>query len=553
MAYTLVQAPPAGAAAPKKPKYTLVQAPPAASPNMGLDIAKSLGTGIEQGAIGLAGLPADVGRWAGNLAGSGVDWLTGASPETIAQNKAKADSIMGAGVLAPPTSAGLTSAVEGVQGPMYKPQTTAGEYANTLGQFVPGMVMGPGSLPQRVVGGAASAVGSEAAGQASKGEWYEPYARLGGALLGGVVPDVARRAVTPLPVSAERQRLLGVMDAEGVPLTAGQRTGNAKLGYLESELGGGQARNIMDQQGEQFTAAALRRVGSNENRASPPVMRDAIDRIGNEFDTLAQRNNLPPDPQIATDVANAVTEYTNLVPATAQPAAAQNFAQDLLGVAQNGMTGAEYQAFRSRLQRLARGSTDPQLGNLYRNMAGSLDDAMERNLAATNSPDLGAWQNVRNQYRNLIVLERAASAAGKNTAEGIVQPSQLRNATVNAHGRRNYVRGEGDYAELGRAGEATMKPLPNSGTAGRQQAQRLGAGASAAAGAALGGHFGGLPEALLGFFAGGAVPYAAGSALMSRPVQAWLGNQLLPGRGLTAAQRAIVPLLGVSPRINGPR
>lgn len=523
----------------------------ASSGGTGADVAKSFGSGVAQGAIGLPGNFGD----AGAVTQDAVTSLAGrlGVPEDIAGYAGHAGRLLMGPLANLPTTDQITGAVESVTGPLYKPQTTAGEYAQTLGQFVPGMAFGPGSIPRRVVGGVTSAAASEAAGQTSKGEWYEPYARLGGALLGGAAPDAARRVVTPLPVNAERQRLLGVMDAEGVPLTAGQRTGNTKLGYLESELGGGQAQNIMDQQGEQFTAAALRRVGSNENRASPPVMRDAINRIGHEFDTLAQRHDLPGDPQIATDVANAVTEYTNLVPATAQPAAAQNFANDLLHVAQNGLSGAEYQSFRSRLQRLARGSTDPQLGNLYRNMAGSLDDAMERHLAATNSPDLGAWQNVRNQYRNLIVLERAASAPGKNTAEGIIQPSQLRNATVNAHGRRNYVRGEGDFAELGRAGEATMKPLPNSGTAGRQQAQRLGTGAMAALGAALGGHYGGAQEALLGFIAGGSVPYAAGRTLMSRPVQAWLANQMLPGRGLPVAQQAIVPLLGVSPRINGPR
>lgn len=98
-----------------------------------------------------------------------------------------------------------------------------------------------------------------------------------------------------------------------------------------------------------------------------------------------------------------------------------------------------------------------------------------------------------------------------------------------------------------------MKPLPNSGTAGRQRAQQLGAGLFSALGAAAGGQYGGGLGALVGLIGGGAVPYAAGRALMSRPVQAYLANQLAPGRGAPLAQRGIIPLLGTLPQITGPR
>jgi hypothetical protein len=248
-----------------------------------------------------------------------------------------------------------------------------------------------------------------------------------------------------------------------------------------------------------------------------------------------------------------VTDYTALVPAAAQPNAVRQYANDLLNAAQNGLTGQQYQAFRSRLTTLARNSNDPQLSRVYRNFAEALDDAMERGLAAAGSPDLGAWQAVRNEYRNVLVIEQAATAAGKNTAEGIIQPSQLRNATVNRQGRRNYGRGQGDFADLARAGEATMKPLPNSGTASRLNAQNMGAGLlsviGGGAGAAAAGPLGAMGGALLGM----ATPLAAGRTLMSRPVQAYLSNQLLQGRGLPAAQQAIIPLLGVTPQISGPR
>jgi hypothetical protein len=524
----------------------------AAQPGYGEDMAKGFGAGVVQGAIGLAGMPQDLGRWLGEKAGYGMDRLMGISPEDAAATSEKARAISQASPLAPPSSQAMTQGFEGTFGPMYEPQTTPGQYAQTLGQFVPGMAIGPGSVAQRVVSGTSAALGSEAAGQATDGTAFEPYARLGGALLGGIAPDVARRAVTPMPIAPERAKQVKLLGDEGVDLTAGQKTGSKPLQYLENELGGGKAANVMERQGEQFTAAAAKRAGINADRLTPDVMDQAFTRIGGEFDNLAARNALPPDPTIATDVANAVTDYAALVPTAAQPNSVRQYASDLLNAAQNGMTGAQYQSFRSRLTTLARSSSDPQLSSLYRSFADALDDGMERSLAAAGSPDLGAWREIRNQYRNVLVLEKTMMGAGEKTAEGLVSPSQLRSATVQKQGGRNYVRGKGDFAKLARAGESTMKPLPQSGTAPRINAQNLGAGFTGLLGAGIGAA-GGAQGAMLGGLLGMGVPFAAGRALMSRPVQAYLANQLLPGRGLPAAQRAVIPLLGVAPQISGPR
>lgn len=515
----------------------------------GEDMAKGFGTGVAQGVIGIPGGVGTANEINQDLIEGAGDYL--GAPEWLSSGVAKgARFLMPFGGL--PGTKKLTEMVESVTGPLYEAKTVPGQYAQTMGQFVPGIALGPGSLGQKAASGVSSALVSETAGQATKGSAIEPYARLGGALVGGVAPDMARRAFTPFPVNQERQRLLGILDDEGIDLTAGQRTGRAGLKYAEAELGSGPANQVMERQGEQFTAAALARAGINANRATPQVIDEAFTRIGNQFDDLARRNNLAPDAQIATDVATAVTDYTALVPAAAQPNAVQQFANDLLGVAQNGLTGAQYQAFRSRLTTLARGSSDPQLRGVYQNFANALDDAMERSLAASGSPDLGAWQATRGQYRNMLVLEQAATGAGEKAAEGIISPSQLRNATVQKHGRRNYARGDGDFADLARAGEATMKPLPNSGTAGRLNAQQLGTGLTTLLGS-LAGSGGGPYGMAIGGLLGLGAPMAAGRALMSRPVQAYLANQLFPGRGLPMGQRAVVPLLGVSPHLTGPR
>lgn len=513
-------------------------------PGVGMDMLKSGGTGLAKGVMGMGGMLGDVQQ----MAGSGAGWLAeklGAGQETqdMVSGVARRIAVPGLPVQAP-TSGQIRQTVEGVTGPMYEPKTTAGKYAETLGEFAPGVLVGPGGIGARVATTATSALGSEAAGQAAQKYWpdAEPYARIGGAIAGGMAPGIARRVVTPLPVSPERAAMANTLKKEGVGLTAGQSSGNETLQYLESELGGGKAARMVEKQGEQFTSAALRRIGETADRASPEVIDRAFTRIGNDFDTLAARNPLPPDPQIATDLVPVITDYTSLVPSSARAPVIQSLANDLVNVAQNGVTGKQYQAYVSRISRMARGTNDPQTKQVLNEMRDILDGAMERHLQATGSADAGAFSKVRNQYRNLIVMEQAATGAGGAADMGLVSPAQLKSATINKHGRRNYARGQGDYAELARAGSATMRPLPNSGTSGRTAARNIGASIPAIIGTLLG-SAGGPVTAAVGGLAGASVPYATGRALMSKPAQAYLKNQLLPGKQISPTQRAIINAL----------
>ena len=76
-------------------------------------------------------------------------------------------------------------------------------------------------------------------------------------------------------------------------------------------------------------------------------------------------------------------------------------------------------------------------------------------------------------------------------------------------------------ADLARAGEALLRPLPQSGTAPRQAAANTFASIG---GMLAGGAAGGPPGAVFGAIA----PAVAGRMMLSRPVQNWLGNQRLP-------------------------
>jgi hypothetical protein len=503
---------------------------------------------LVKGGIGLAGMAGDLA----DMAKKGADWIGNKLPsipspapdstlgrvgQFLRDESAKSANLPAArvgsgdlpGSYAPPTGAQIQKSVEGVTGDFYQPKTTMGQYAQTAGEFAPALIGGPETLGAKLVSRVAvPAAVSETAGQLTKGTAAEPYARVLGALASPLATSAARRAITPLPANAERAALVDTLGNEGVDLTAGQRTGNKPLQWAESTFGdmpgaGGAAARTQENQAQQFTAAALRRAGETADRATPDVIDGAFRRIGSDFEGVAQRNHVVADSHLGNDLATVEAEYNNLVGPTQRAPVVENTMRDLGDiVAQNGghITGEQYNALTSRLARQARGAkADPQLQEALTGTRGALDDAMERSLQASgNTADLDTLRTARRQYRNLLTVEKAATGAGAATAEGLISASALRNATVTQN-RRAYARGQGDFADLARAGEGVMKPLPNSGTAPRQYMQHM----ASIIGGVAGGATGGLPGAVAGI----AAPAAAGRVLMSRPVQAYLGNRVL--------------------------
>lgn len=157
-----------------------------------------------------------------------------------------------------PTSAELLGTVTQDK-PLYKPQTKAGEYARTIAAFAPAATM-PGTAVQRVARVVVPGAASETAGQFTKGQPIEPYARLAGAIAGAGVTELAT-------MGAPRERLLanasqGATDAQiadarvlmeqaqqqGVPLTMSEAlqrvtNGGTGMGRMQRILEGTEAGN----------------------------------------------------------------------------------------------------------------------------------------------------------------------------------------------------------------------------------------------------------------------------------------------------------------------
>lgn len=395
-------------------------------------------------------------------------------------------------------------------------------------------ITGP-ALAGRVGAGALSGSGIGAADTAVRGGDVGTGAGIGAVagMAGPLVGSAIGRAISPLRTPPERQVLVNALEREGVPMTAGDRTGNRPLRWMETSLGdlpgsGGAISAAKENQGQAFTAATLQRAGETANLATPDVMQNAATRIGNQFENLSSRNVLQYDQPFAQDIANTVGQYDRVLNSQ-QREVFHNYVQDIISQPGGRMTGDVYQEARSRLSRQSHNiaQTDPTLSEAL----GGLRDALDSGMARSISPaDAAAWTEARGQWGNMRTIEKAMSGAGERTAEGYISPQQLRAAVANRN-RPAYVRGQGDLAELARAGAAVLHPLPNSGTAPRAFMSNIATMLSTGGGGAIGG----IPGAI----AGAAAPGLLARALLSRPVQGYLANQAAGPGTQSAIARAL--------------
>jgi hypothetical protein len=512
------------------------------------DLLPQIASGLNEGIASIAGFPVDILSSGINLGTGGINAVFGTDIPQI-QNpvggSASIKGLMGDALIKPESEdqgsrIGRRIAQElGASiipmGAGIRAGQLAGHSAQELARFLIG---------ESVIS-AGSGVGAAGAKEIAPGN---AVAEAVGQALGGLgtygATRLAKRAITPFggPRDATREAAAQTMEAEGVPLTAGQELGNKKLQYLEAELGGGRADNFTDQQLEDFTAAALRRIGSTERRATPEVLDQEYTRIGSEFEDIGARNTLQADQQLAADLDDAWRDYASVTNPSDRAPVIQTTIQEIAEAIRNNggrIDGRTYTRLRSRLGQLARGSSVNERREALYGIQHALDDAFERSISQADAEDFAI---ARNEYRNFITLEQAATGAGEKAALGLISPAALRGATVAKQGRRNYGRGEGDFADLARSGVATMSPLPQSGTAPRLASQAM-AAVPSVVGAALG--TGIMPGAgtVAGALTGAAVPSLVGRALMSGPGRAYLTNQLLagatPGRGVSAIAGAL--------------
>lgn len=400
--------------------------------------------------------------------------------------------------------------------------------------------------------GGAAGLGARLGGAAAQGGLYagtQPVAggesRMGnvgaGAALGSLGQGVAsglgrlaRGARDRVPQAV--QESIELARRAGIPLNVAQTSGSMPIRAAQAASRwlplSGAGRAAQNQQ-EAFNRAVSRAMGADAPALTDDVMRQARGRIGQVFEDVYSRNDVPLTAAAMRKFAAIESDATKrLTEAEAQ--VVRNQLDAIIDNADNGvLTGQKYQAVRTMLQR-AEGND--KLGSAVKELRKALDE----HAAATIGPqDAAALAKSRGQWANLRTVEEALKQVGG--AAGNVRPASLWPLIRNGSTK--------EMRELAKIGQNVLKDgLGDSGTAQRQFYTNLltgGTGLSTAAAA------GALPLFLQGAAGGALLGRALNSNTASRLLQQGNPTSLLAGgaqrtlpRGLPLAAPQVNSLLG---------
>ncbi len=511
--------------------------------NAPLDVAKSAGTGLIHGGLDFAG-GAGALRNAASGATDYVGNALGFKPEQVQGFKDTASTVAnhagpyGTILANAPSPEQLQAKLEGVTGPLYKPQTTEGRYAKAVTEAVgnPASYFGPGGLIAKALMAGASGAGGEAAADAAEGTGYEGLARLAGSVAAG---PLAGRAVKPQLGGAQQT----LADA-GVRQTPGQLMGGMGKD-IEDKLTsvpilGHFIQNSRGRSVDSFNRAvanqALEPIGERiapRTAAGHEMVAEVERKLGDQYDRLLPHLQFAPDRQYWTDINNIHQNQVRMLP---QPQAEQfeRILDTKLGPAiaaprqvvgtpgtprnaNQPMTGTALKKVESDLNRIATNYSSSS-DAAQRDLGSALTDvvrAMRANIQRVNPAHAEQLQNINSGWAMYARIRDAAAA--RKAGEGVFLPSDLLGAVKKGDksvGKGAFARGDALMQDFAEAGQSVLpSKVPDSGTAGRSIMAMVGAGGLGYVN----------PKILAGVL--------GASSLYTRPVQALINRWASPTQG----------------------
>jgi hypothetical protein len=260
-------------------------------PNTLTDVAKQLASGVAETPENLLATPARIS----NLAQRGINWAVHQVAPDSAMDKAGQDVVSRDEAL----SNSIYNALPAPSKYLPQPETTAGQYARTVGNMLPTAALGTGSVLMRLIGqGVIPGLASEAAGQATQGTEYETPARIAAALL---TSRSGPKAALPTSEDVAAQASKNFDDFRSAPVTikpdvVENAVKNAKNDLTAKGLSQSPAYSMGDQYLGNTTPVSLNQLqetrsilGKAANRTDTPEGYAALqvkNHIDNLFDSL---------------------------------------------------------------------------------------------------------------------------------------------------------------------------------------------------------------------------------------------------------------------------
>ena len=481
------------------------------------DMTLAGGAGIARGAAAIPDLP----RALSDLYGSGVEALltkTGmTSPEFAAEVKG---SMSGSMPFMPSNAAGDTMSAATGGASDYRGKTTAGQYAGTVGEFLPGAALLGGLNPSNLMRGAVvPGIASEGAGQATEGTALEPYARFGAGMLASLL--AAKPGSFAGSADDEAARMANVATEGGIKgITKGQASGSEMLMRMEGRLSptGGQL--------DDFTTSVMGRFGTGAKAATPTKLVEIEGKLVSQMDDAVKGVDIVPTASNASTARSVAADYAGRAPMVSLTPRIKGIASEIADLAKSGKTVAldQLKTWRSDIGSLAV-SADDATREAAHGLRTLIDDMTDTALnAAGRADDIASLDAARLAYRDFIAVRDASTRAGSRA--GSLSPQELNQAMIRSQGRTSYAMGRGTpLTDFVRSAATTLRAAPTVAAGGVRSVQGAVPAALAAlgVGGALSGGLG--PLAVIGTGAISAGLPAAGKALMrSNPVQALLRN-----------------------------
>lgn len=421
----------------------------------------------------------------------------------------------------------------------YKAPGKVGEYISTAGEFAGGAGGATGAKTMLRYG-AVPGVASEAAGQATEGTKFEPYARAGAGIAAGLAMTKAPQKFTR-GADADDLAAANRLSQKGVRPTAGQIKDSPGVMNVEGSVAPTAAQK------DQFTRAALKMAGTNAKRATAPVLNRTQTNI-----TRGMNKILDVDVPITSDIGrkayDVASEYFETTPGQNLPVSLRRVADKLVdfatqpGKATGVIPAQTLRNWRSTLGRFTT-SKDENVRDAAHALREVIDDATETTLQNLGrADDIAKLAELRKQYRNFLAIADASLRGGREGARGILTPERLQTATSRIMGRSNVATGGGtELAEFARDAVGMIGSAPTVSPGGFRNPLTPGvlSGGGATGGGYLGYQAGGVPGAIAGAAAGAAAPEVISRLARSGAAQAY---QVGP-------QSFIPPAISVAPGV----
>jgi hypothetical protein len=312
--------------------------------------------------------------------------------------------------------------------------------------------------------------------------------------------------------TSENARMANMLRDEGIDVTTGQATRSQPLMRAEGMLA------ATDQQVEDFTAAAMKMLGSTERLATPENLANIEKTLVKQMDDAVAGVSVVPTAGHGAAALTIAREYAERVPAGQLTPRIRGIANEVISLAKNGkdVPLSKLREWRSDIGALAV-SPDAATREAAHGLRKALDAMTDTALqAAGRTEDIASLAAARESYRNFIAVRDAASRAGAET--GVLSPTALNQSMIRTMGREAYATGRATpMTEFTRAGAATLRSAPATLAGGARSIVEAVPAALAAAGATAA-YGGGIGPAGVAFSAGlGFAAPSVGQALMRSP------------------------------------